>query len=94
MSKGFRPKAYHLPPRRYFLAYFTMGTLSGHALGISAAEGVVEAKFVADHDEVTKGTQYDADVQFIANFPEHKRKEIVRKIDWRLPPFLALLYST
>ena len=52
----------------------------------------VEVKHQKDHEEITKGTQYDVDVQFINNFPEDRRKAIVRKVDWRLPPFLALLY--
>lgn len=31
-------------------------------------------------------------ISFVDNFPEEKRKAVVRKIDWRLPPFLACLY--
>ncbi|OAA65554.1 major facilitator superfamily transporter [Niveomyces insectorum RCEF 264] len=53
---------------------------------------VVEPKFEAEHNDVAKGSQFDADVQFVETYDAAKRKAIVRKIDWRLPPFLALLY--
>lgn len=29
---------------------------------------------------------------FLANFPEDKKKKVIRKVDWRLVPFLTLLY--
>jgi hypothetical protein len=64
-----------------------------HRFRAGAAEDVViEVKQEAHHNEFSKGGQHDIDVQFIENFPQEKRKAILRKIDLRLPPFLALLY--
>lgn len=53
---------------------------------------VVEEKQAAHHGDYSKEDQHGLDVGFIESFPEKKRKAIVRKIDFRLPPFLALLY--
>jgi hypothetical protein len=53
---------------------------------------VIEAKQEAHHDDFSKGAQHDIDLQFIESFPQEKRKAVLRKIDFRLPPFLALLY--
>ncbi|WXC42306.1 hypothetical protein QX201_002085 [Fusarium graminearum] len=32
------------------------------------------------------------DLEFVANFPEEKKKKVLAKIDWRLMPMLAILY--
>ena len=48
---------------------------------------------VADQVVKPRASQDEINKHFIDTFPEEKRKAIVRKIDWRLPPFLALLYS-
>lgn len=34
----------------------------------------------------------DEDAIFYETFPEDKHKTLLRKVDWRLVPFLALLY--
>lgn len=53
---------------------------------------MIETKQEVQHDDYTEGKQPDADVQFVEGFPQEKRKAILRKIDFRLPPVLVLLY--
>lgn len=70
-----------------------MEPLPARISNVSGVEGIVDAKpGAAIHEEIPKGTQHDADVLFVETFPEEKRKAIVRKLDWRLPPVLASLY--
>lgn len=39
---------------------------------------------------VTGLSQEDAD--FLANFPEDRKRKVLRKVDWRLVPMLLFLY--
>ncbi|KAF5245974.1 hypothetical protein FANTH_7064 [Fusarium anthophilum] len=40
----------------------------------------------------TNGGLSAEDMEFVANFPEEKKKKVLAKIDWRLMPMLAILY--
>ncbi|KAF4958769.1 hypothetical protein FGADI_2113 [Fusarium gaditjirri] len=40
----------------------------------------------------TNGGLSAEDMDFVANFPDEKKKKVLAKIDWRLMPMLAILY--
>ncbi|EPS38004.1 hypothetical protein H072_8259 [Dactylellina haptotyla CBS 200.50] len=39
-----------------------------------------------------RGGLSSEDADFLANFPVEKRKKLIRKVDWRMIPFLTILY--
>ncbi|KAK3715903.1 hypothetical protein LTR37_006886 [Vermiconidia calcicola] len=55
---------------------------------------VEEKRAITHHVEnvVTPYGLSPEDAEFLANFPEERRKKVIRMIDWRLIPFLAFLY--
>lgn len=73
-----------------------MGRLSNsdHGSTTSVAKDLEQADIV----EVYQPNQYaniglsTEDASFYDNFPDDKRKKMIRKIDFRLVPVLALLY--
>ncbi|KAG4252881.1 hypothetical protein FPRO03_08330 [Fusarium proliferatum] len=44
------------------------------------------------HNEHAQGGLSQEDADFLNNFPEERKKAIIRKVDWRLIPMLVLLY--
>ncbi|GKT85961.1 major facilitator superfamily transporter [Colletotrichum tofieldiae] len=59
----------------------------------SDVEHVSPEKESIAHDEFQRdGGMRPEDVEFLANFPEERKKKAVRKVDYRLIPMLVLLY--
>ncbi|EGU88786.1 hypothetical protein FOXB_00708 [Fusarium oxysporum f. sp. conglutinans Fo5176] len=44
------------------------------------------------HNEHAQGGLSQEDADFLNNFPEERKKAVIRKVDWRLIPMLVLLY--
>ncbi|KAH7317107.1 major facilitator superfamily domain-containing protein [Stachybotrys elegans] len=58
-----------------------------------SADGYADEKAeVKHHERQTGGMMTAEDFEFLDNFPEERKKKILRKIDWRLVPMLVLLY--
>lgn len=55
-------------------------------------EQVPQEKDTAVHNEYSRGGLSQGDIDFVANFPEERKKKILTKVDWRLVPMLVLLY--
>ncbi|RBQ74805.1 hypothetical protein FVER14953_20288 [Fusarium verticillioides] len=44
------------------------------------------------HNEHAQNGLSQEDADFLNNFPDERKKTIIRKVDWRLIPMLVLLY--
>lgn len=55
-------------------------------------EQVPHEKDPAIHNEFSRGGMSQEDIAFVANFPDERKKKILRKVDLRLVPMLVLLY--
>ncbi|KAI8259797.1 Major facilitator superfamily transporter [Colletotrichum sp. SAR11_239] len=56
-------------------------------------EHAAQEKNSVAHDEFQQNSGMSADdAEFLANFPEERKKKAVRKVDYRLIPMLVLLY--
>lgn len=55
-------------------------------------EQVPQEKDTAVHNEFSRGGMSQEDIDFVANFPDERKKVIIRKVDFRLVPMLVLLY--
>ncbi|KAL0944958.1 major facilitator superfamily transporter [Colletotrichum truncatum] len=59
----------------------------------SDIEQVAQEKNSVSHDEFKRNSGMNPeDAEFLANFPDDKKKKAVRKVDFRLVPMLVLLY--
>lgn len=55
-------------------------------------EQIPQEKDTAIHNEYSRGGMSQGDIDFVANFPEDRKKKVLTKVDWRLIPMLVLLY--
>lgn len=55
--------------------------------GIDAEKGSSEL-----HEHVQNRALAAEDAEFLAHFTEAQRKQVLRKVDWRLVPMLLILY--
>ncbi|KAF4463166.1 tartrate transporter [Fusarium albosuccineum] len=55
-------------------------------------EAVTSKPGVAHQEVSNHGGLTEEEMEFVANFPEEKRKKLLSKIDWRLMPMLVILY--